>query len=425
MTKFSCERYFPATLQFSSTEREKYVRLAHDLVTEVLDEYAEYRTEPHDAHSSAPMSMSVVDPLEWKAVAREGDLTRPAYTQRLRRPGGDYVTIEAKNRIPTLLVVGTLRGRLNDTMYGAFADSDHSFRVRSSYLDVELEDSKLLYTFENASLEEPFRFCGLLWGVNVKHMGLRRRDNVLLMASGTTTSKQGDRIGYTVVHSVDIPELRPLTQYKIERAYGSLVFVKRQLDEQTVEMFQRGFFTAMGDIPEFAITTALIRGMVRAGSATIEASLSKKLFWMLQDAARLRLQNAKADDDNALAAATESECGGGCKARLSSRSSKGTCMICRKLVCSNCRVNRKITIEATAESVLQKTLSFCALCVTVARNTSALTIATREVLEREARDAVSSFRSTASSHSSLESPLTAESAVASRRQAHVQFKSES
>lgn len=323
MGRFSCDRYFPATLEFTSEEQAQYVRLARGLVAEVLDEYAEYRTVPYNAHSSMPMSVSVVDPLEWKPVHRHGDLTvykdrkkksstsstsssshsssshnllapsssqRRMHTQRLRRPDGGYTTVEAKARIPTLLVVGTFRGRLNDTMYGAFADSDQAFRVRTTYLDVELDDTKLLYTFESATLEEPFRFCGLLWAVNLKHVGIRRRDNVLLMATGMTTSKQGDRIGYTVVHSVDVPELRPLTQYKIERTYGSLVFVKRQLDEQTVEMFQKGFFTAMGDVPEFAITTALIRGMGRGGSATIEAALSKKLVWMMQDAARLRRQ---------------------------------------------------------------------------------------------------------------------------------------
>lgn len=71
-----------------------------------------------------------------------------------------------------------------------------------------------------------------------------------------------------------------------------------------------------------------------------------------------------------------------------------------QLVCSNCKVNRKITLEATPISVQQKTLCFCALCVTIARNTSARTIAARELLEKDSsRLVAASFRST-NSHSS-------------------------
>lgn len=84
-------------------------------------------------------------------------------------------------------------------------------------------------------------------------------------------------------------------------------------------------------------------------------------------------------------------------------------IIAFQLVCSNCRVTRKITLEATAESLQQKALCFCALCVTIARNTSALTIATREVLEQEARVAVSSFRSTGSSSVLLLLPIVSPS----------------
>lgn len=307
MKKFSCSQYFPTQLALSEHERAAFLRLEQTLVHETLDEYAEYRTVPYDARSSAPMSTSVLDLLEWKAVHRHGDLTvfkdrkktaninggeKRVRCQRLRRPDGGYDTVEARYSIPTLLTYGHLRGRLNDTMYGAIADTDSSFRLRSSYLADDLDDSKILHKLEGPTLEDPFRFCGIVWFVYGHAFGpiMRRRDSVLLVATGTTTSKQGDRIGYTIYHSVKIPQLQPLTELKFERAFGSLVFVKRQLDDQRVELFQKGFFAPMGDVPEFAMVHALIRGMLRAGNSTIEASLSKKLFWMMQDAARLRKQ---------------------------------------------------------------------------------------------------------------------------------------
>lgn len=69
-------------------------------------------------------------------------------------------------------------------------------------------------------------------------------------------------------------------------------------------------------------------------------------------------------------------------------------------MCSNCKISRKITVEATPESVQQKTLCFCALCVTIARNTSARTIAARELLEQDnSRLVAASFRSTNSNSS--------------------------
>lgn len=304
MKKFSCAEYFPTQLALSDSERAAFLRLEQTLVHETLDEYAEYRTVPYDAHSSAPMSTSVLDPLEWKAVHHQGDLTvfkdrkksaggeKRARCQRLRKPDGGFETIEAKYSIPTLLTLGHVRGRLNDTMYGAIADTDSNFRVRSSYINDGLDDSKILHKLEGPTLEDPFRFCGIVWFVygNALAPIMRWRDSVLLVATGTTTSKEGDHVGYTVYHSVEIPQLRPLTQLKILRAYGSLVFIKRQLDDQRVELFQKGFFAPMGEVPEFAMVRALIKGMLRAGNLTIETSLSKKLFWMLQDAARLRKQ---------------------------------------------------------------------------------------------------------------------------------------
>lgn len=310
MKKFSsCAEYFPTQLALSEQERAAFLRLEQTLVHETLDEYAEYRTVPYDAHSSAPMSTSVLDPLEWKPVRRQGDLTvykdrkksatvgggigeKRARSQRLRKPDGGFDTIEAKCSIPTLLTFGHVRGRLNDTMYGAIAESDSGFRLRTSYIHDELDDSKILHKLEGPTLEDPFRFCGIVWLVYGNLLGpiMRRRDSVLLIATGTTTSTEGDHIGYTIYHSVEIPQLRPLTELKFERAYGSLVFVKRQLDDQRVELFQKGFFSPMGDVPEFAMVQALIKGMLRTGNSTIEASLSKKLFWMMQDAARLRKQ---------------------------------------------------------------------------------------------------------------------------------------
>lgn len=302
MKKFSCDRYFPKQLEFTESEKAQYLRLVQDLVQETLDEYSEYRTVPYDANSTAPMSTSVLDPLEWKEVSRSGGLTiykdrkkqgeKKAKHQTLRKPGDGFDVVESKWPIPMMLMLGHIRGRLHDTMYGAFVDSDDGFRLRTSYLHDDLDDIKILHKFEGASLEDPFRFCGIVWYVYGQKLGsiMRRRDSVLLVAMGMTTSNEGDRIGYNIMHSVDVPELRPLTQYKIQRAYGSIVFVKRQLDDQRVELFQKGFFTPMGDIPEFAIVNTLMRGMLRAGNSTIDVSLSKKLYWMMQDATRARTQ---------------------------------------------------------------------------------------------------------------------------------------
>ncbi|KAF1332895.1 hypothetical protein FI667_g3288, partial [Globisporangium splendens] len=308
MRKFSCDRYFPRELAFSSEEKAQYLRLVQQLVHETLDEYAEYRTVPYDATSTKPLSTSVLDPLEWKETNRNGGLTiykdckKPGAKtkpnrQNLRRPGSGYDVIESKWPIPTMLMLGHISGRLHDTMYGAFVDSDDGFRLRSSYLDDDLDDIKILHKFEGASIDDPFRFCGIVWYVYGHKLSpiMRRRDNVLLVAMGTTRSREGDRIGYHVMHSVDVPALRPLTQYKIERAYGSMVFVKRQWDDQRVEMFQKGFFTPMGDIPDFAISNTVMKGILRAANATVEASLSKKLYWMMQDAARARKRSRAQD----------------------------------------------------------------------------------------------------------------------------------
>ncbi|DBA05367.1 TPA: hypothetical protein N0F65_007529 [Lagenidium giganteum] len=386
-------------LRFGPAEALEFEALAEAVVRETLDDYEDYLY----------VNDRKVDRRVWKTVRRKERVC--VYKQRqqqreqfqqLRTVGGEFDAIVSKASTPVMLTVGDVVGTLDDAMYGAFADSTEGMRMRTSYLNDAIDDVQVLQKFQGPTPEDPYRFCGLVWytseGFHCPFV--KRRDISLLMSMGLTTTSRGERIGYYLMHSVDIPQIRPLPELKLVRLKMSLCYLMRQLDDDRIDIFQKGFIAPMGDMPEFALVAGASMSLASAGN-TVQASYAKKLAWMFTQARHNKNSYNETD-----------ECGG-CHTRVGSKiKENGGCMICKKPVCTRCKVQHKITVHVTAHGFKQKYFAFCVACVVRAKQLDAFEIAQQHVTNNDSLWACGSHGplSTCSSDASASSASSGEEA---------------
>eukprot|EP00644_Phytophthora_capsici_P008977 jgi/Phyca11/504171/fgenesh2_kg.PHYCAscaffold_6_\ len=143
----------------------------------------------------------------------------------------------------------------------------------------------------------------------------------------------------------------------------STCYIARQVDNDRVEMFCRGFVDPRGDMME-SYGVLMLAHNVSACSGYVECSNLKKISWLM----------AKRRRSNATSVSPENECGV-CNKKLGLLQTASGCTVCRCVVCSKCCVQKKLTIDATKE-IMQKNFTFCLSCVLEAKELSAWEIAT-------------------------------------------------
>ncbi|OWZ02723.1 hypothetical protein PHMEG_00025669 [Phytophthora megakarya] len=145
--------------------------------------------------------------------------------------------------LPRLLAVGTLRGSLDDVMYGVVSPNASSVRLRSSYLGEHIADCAILREIKSPSPADPFRFLGIKWFVRAKHRGAARivlpRDFVVLEFSGVMMRPDNSRVGFHLMHSVEIPTCRELHEHRILRAKLSSCYIFEETRNNRVQICNR------------------------------------------------------------------------------------------------------------------------------------------------------------------------------------------
>ncbi|KAF1789090.1 hypothetical protein GQ600_10167 [Phytophthora cactorum] len=117
---------------------------------------------------------------------------------------------------PKLLVAtGWIEGALDDVMYGVSSPDAQSMLMKATVVKNTLVNGAVLACIDAPCDADPFRFLGIKWFVKGPPTGLqgivRPRDLVFIEATGVTTRPNGERIGYQLLHSVDLPQYRDLT----------------------------------------------------------------------------------------------------------------------------------------------------------------------------------------------------------------------
>uniref|UniRef100_K3W6C9 FYVE-type domain-containing protein n=1 Tax=Globisporangium ultimum (strain ATCC 200006 / CBS 805.95 / DAOM BR144) TaxID=431595 RepID=K3W6C9_GLOUD len=267
----------------------------------------------------------------------------------------------------------------------------------TAYVEDGFVDWRVIAPIIKPTPESPFRELSIKWTVKgippLLGTVLRNRDTLYIESIGYAQTPNGERIGYHLQHSVEVPGIHELTEYKIVRARISFCHLFRQLSNNTVEVFVQGRIEPMGDA--FASVAATISAEVPVSvSKNVHRGEMKKLTRILRSKRTTNTtsnssswsspsrSSSSASQPSTAAPASASTCSmcsksvGGRVASLTSSGKEKHCRICRQRVCSRCRVYKDIFLRTELEKdVSCTTMAFCTRCIVMASKASSVQFA--------------------------------------------------
>ncbi|RLN50230.1 hypothetical protein BBJ28_00021078 [Nothophytophthora sp. Chile5] len=271
--------------------------------------------------------------------------------------------------VPLIIGTGVVDGCVEDVAFGALANTKYAWIVRNSYVNNdEFDDRRLLTTLQAPSEEDPFRFVGVKWATRDYGAFITRRDFLFIESTGIALDSDGERVFYNLSHSIELPECPPLPpRFNLIRVKLSSCHIARQLNDDSVEVYARGFVDPGGDLLENH-GVALMAQAVASVAGIVECSNLKKLAWFMARRRRSDAQRSQYSSDCGV-------CGKQINKLANLIQPPIGCPICRHVTCSKCSVQKKLTVDVT-EEVIQKQVTFCLSCVIQARKLSAWDVAT-------------------------------------------------
>ncbi|GMF39055.1 unnamed protein product [Phytophthora fragariaefolia] len=303
-----------------------------------------------------------------------GDEASHTNTHSSTSEGGSFAIEEsvlAKSKpsyVPLITAAGIMDGSVEDAAFGSLADTKYAWEVRNSYTKNDGFDARrILATLQVPSEEDPFRFVGVKWATRDYGTFMTRRDLVFLESSGFALDSDGERVYYSLAHAVELPEV-PLMPERLNviRMNLSTCYIMRQLSEDKIDVYCRGYSDMGGEMPE-GFSVSFFSTAVAGVSGMVECSYLKKLSWFMS--------HRRHSDSPGVRSNHCGVCGKSVNKLSSLVQSSSGCPICRLPVCSKCSVQKKLSI-VSPEDVIQKQFSFCLSCVIEARKLSAWEVAT-------------------------------------------------
>ncbi|CAI5741950.1 unnamed protein product [Peronospora destructor] len=312
--------------------------------------------------------------------------------------------------LPRLLAVGSLRGSLDDVMYGIASPNASSSRLRSSYLGEHIADCSVLREIKSPSPADPFRFLGIKWLVRAKYRGAARivlpRDFVVLEFSGVMMRPDNTRVGFHLMHSIHIPTCRELHEHRILRAKVSSCYIFEEIRNNCVQVFMTASIDPSGHI----LNRMAVRSAATALSncwKSVSCAHNKKLAFYLQNerllartsgvntSSRGRLSaltpvseltaretmGPVSERSNYSSSANRNQCGV-CHGKVGIFCKTISCQLCSEKICNRCRIVRKLSSTTLNSQVTQSSINFCKKCVASVSDESALEIAREELWVR-------------------------------------------
>ncbi|ETM98518.1 hypothetical protein PPTG_19573 [Phytophthora nicotianae INRA-310] len=271
-------------------------------------------------------------------------------------------------------------------MYGSASFDAVGTLIKSSYTAEEVVDAETLYELQGPTSEEPFRFLGIKWVVKSTSSTVKAfvwpRDLTFIAATGILTRQGGERVGYHLMHSVDLGKgYGPLEGKRIVRGRISSCYLYRQTSSNTVDVYMKTNFEPNGSVHESVALLSAANSLTYCLKSSLCAQ-NKKLSWLLA--------HPKIDDTEAGSARPSTvrikkrnDCGV-CTRPIGTFSRCHTCRVCNARACSTCFVKKKLSFPGQGhKTVEQRSVVICTHCLTHARKLNSLEIAEKEVIERQ------------------------------------------
>ncbi|KAF1323157.1 hypothetical protein FI667_g10700, partial [Globisporangium splendens] len=371
------------SLTLTAAQEGKCRETADELLDTTVREYDELlQPQPHQQQQVSPCQPQEqrrklrLSRKIWKRVKTRENLTvfkerNPIPLRHCAAVGPDWVD-------PKLLVTsGTILGDLDDVMYGHVAFDGASMLLKAHITKNSLIGGATLATVEGPDLKHPFRFLGVKWFAVGPPTSLTAvvwpRDMLVVEATGITHNTRGERIGYQLLKSMQLPGYDALEdqnqKYSFTRGRVCSCLLFRQQSDGIVEVFQKGYFEAFGKITDSLALSTCARGFLGAWNA-VGCSHFKKIMWQARHGDPIGRQTNTGDK---CACRT-------CSRRFGAFSSADTCILCDAMVCSRCRLQWKLLdVDRTELSLTETDSILCKSCFTTTSRLDPLEIARQEI----------------------------------------------
>ncbi|GMF39020.1 unnamed protein product [Phytophthora fragariaefolia] len=338
-------------LKLTAVDRDKLVGIAETLVLANFNKYEEYLNNDKR-----------IDLARWKKHTSSG-----ATTTYLERKNSN-----SDSKLPELLMVGPLPGSLEENMFGLVSPTLESMRIKSSYLS-DFSAAAVLASIVEPTVEEPFRSVVVKWmeiDIPGASVGIvRNRDYVYVESTGTLNLKNGEQVGYHLLHSVNFPQTVKLPN----RIRGNMSFCAlfHQEGSDRTDCCGMGIMDPAGDM----IRSVAVMGMVNATMAGVKYSYCgqmKKLAWLLE------MKHAKIRERGA--PVIRSTCVTCSKQIKSSKFGKAdtSCKLCFGALCGSCKVSKKLSFITLDLQLSKRKVYFCVKCLLKANNMDTLEAARQQ-----------------------------------------------
>lgn len=391
-------------LQLAAGDRQRLELLAQELLRQALNEYDSFQPPPH---RDVPKGL-------WKAVKSHENCTVYAksskavaaaaasgsaapvpfdpYNMFTSSDGSAASSVEDDHHraaaplrtAPELLLSGTVAGTLDDVLYGVSACDSADVLLRTAYVDDSLLDGAVLLQLQMPTPKQPFRFLGVKWAVRDipgPYRKLTPRDFVYLEATGTTTRRDGVRVGYVLRHPLELATCGSLVHHNVHRGRLSMSVLYTPLEHNTVDVFARGYVQLGGTKPPSAsVTQNVTAAALLSAASVVVCAHNRKLAWLL----RAQKRSGGANPAVPVVRSNMFACGM-CSKKFGKLSSVGTCCVCCVQMCSRCRMARTLSfVDDSDDSVRTADLAhvsgvFCKNCIAHANQASAFDVASDEV----------------------------------------------
>ncbi|GAB9476109.1 hypothetical protein Gpo141_00013181, partial [Globisporangium polare] len=243
-------------LELEENDKHKLEAAAEMIIKINIEQYLEHLV----VHNG------VVDETRWKKIKSREDVRVYRDRTPVFLPASDVaaksnleaaasgVRLESDSfkNLTTLMAFGSIPGDLDDVMYGVLDVTTEDMQLKTAYVEDGFADWAVLATIIKPSEQDPFRTLSIKWTTkkNPLLVGalIRNRDAVYIESTGIALTQNGERIGYHLYHSVDIPEIRELeSEYQIVRGRISVCEFFRQRSVKSVEVYSRFVLNPMGD----------------------------------------------------------------------------------------------------------------------------------------------------------------------------------
>ncbi|CAI5745579.1 unnamed protein product [Peronospora destructor] len=328
-----------AELALSGTDHAQLQALAKTLIMSNLEKYMSHQDDKTKG----------VDIRRWKLCRQRQGIKM--YVERQE-------SASSSEHMSIFRGIGCEEGKLDDLMYGLVSPSLELMRVKASYVN-DFSGAAVLDSIVQPSLEDPFQALVVKWmEVDIPFAStslVKNRDYVYIDATGFVRIKNGERLAYHLIHSVDFPKTPDLPN-RIRGNMSSMAFW-RQVGSNTME------FLVLPSWIQYACCGQM-----------------KKLTFMLDKKYAESKLNGAPHKKNVCVT---------CLAPVTGRrlgdfgKSNHTCKLCFGLVCHNCKIIHKLSFVDPDLLLSQRKVTFCTSCISEVTTMSSIDVVRAQMLAGE------------------------------------------